>query len=79
MQVNFSPDKWGVNLPIYYGVTDIKSTPKFNPLDQDVKYQDALDNASSDAERQEIEINLLPSLITRVLILPMLELTLIQF
>ena len=51
----FFPDKWGVNLPIYYGITDIKSTPRFNPLDQDVKYEDALANASTSEERQQIE------------------------
>lgn len=51
----FFPDKWGVNLPVYYGITDIKSTPKFNPLDQDVKYEDAIDNASTSEERKLIE------------------------
>ncbi len=51
----FFPDKWGVNLPVYYGITDIKSTPKFNPLDQDVEYEDAINNAATSAERQQIE------------------------
>lgn len=51
----FFPDKWGVNLPVYYGITDIKSTPRFNPLDQDVKYEDAINNATTSEERQLIE------------------------
>jgi len=51
----FFPDKWGVNLPVYYGITDVKSTPKFNPLDQDVKYEDALNNAATSEERQLIK------------------------
>jgi cell surface protein SprA len=49
------PKNWGINLPVYYGITDLKTTPKFNPLDQDVEYQEALDNAPTEELRAQIQ------------------------
>jgi cell surface protein SprA len=51
------PESWGVNLPVYYGITDLKTTPKFNPLDQDVLYKDALSNAANSTEKALIREN----------------------
>lgn len=53
----FFPDKWGVNLPVYYGINDVKSTPKFNPLDTDVEYAKAIENATSAEAKKRIEDN----------------------
>jgi cell surface protein SprA len=50
----FLPESAKLNAPIYYSVTKEKTTPKYNPLDQDVLLKDALDEASSKAERDSI-------------------------
>lgn len=50
----FFPDKAKVNAPLYYSMTKTLSTPKFNPLDTDMKLSESL--ASMDkTERDSIE------------------------
>lgn len=39
----FFPDKWKMNLPLYYSYTWQKVSPKYNPFDTDMLLQDALD------------------------------------
>lgn len=39
----FLPEKVALKAPIYYSVSKEKTTPKYNPLDQDVLLKDALD------------------------------------
>ena len=51
----FFPDKAKVSIPLYYSVTKEKTTPKYNPLDTDMKLKDALDAAGSKHERDSIE------------------------
>jgi cell surface protein SprA len=51
----FFPDKAKVNIPVYYSITKEKTTPKYNPLDNDMKLDDALDNAASKQERDSIK------------------------
>jgi cell surface protein SprA len=50
----FLPEKAKLRAPIYYSVSNEKTTPKYNPLDQDVLLKDALDDASSKQERDSI-------------------------
>ncbi|MCI6160170.1 MAG: cell surface protein SprA, partial [Prevotella sp.] len=51
----FFPDKAKVSAPLYYSVTQEESRPKYNPLDTDMKLQDALDAVGSKHERDSIE------------------------
>lgn len=50
----FFPEKVKLKAPIYYAVTKEKTSPKYNPLDQDVLLKDALDEAGSKAEQDSI-------------------------
>lgn len=50
----FLPEKAKLRAPVYFSVTKEKITPKYNPLDQDILLKDALDNATSDRERDSI-------------------------
>lgn len=40
--------------PLFYSITEQRTSPKYNPLDQDILLKDALDNAGSKAERDSI-------------------------
>lgn len=51
----FFPDKAKVSIPLYYSVTKEKISPKFNPLDNDMLLDDALESAGSKHERDSIE------------------------
>lgn len=50
----FLPEKVKFKAPIYYSVTKERTTPKYNPLDQDVLYKDALDDCSTDEQRDSV-------------------------
>lgn len=50
----FLPEKAKLNAPIYYSISKEKSTPKYNPLDQDILLKDALDACATKAERDSI-------------------------
>ena len=50
----FLPEKAKLKAPIYYSVSKEKTTPKYNPLDQDVLLKDALDDAANDHEHDSI-------------------------
>ena len=50
----FLPEKLKLKAPVYYSVSNETTLPKYNPLDQDVLLKDALDEASSKAERDSI-------------------------
>lgn len=49
----FLPEKVRLRAPIFYSLTKQKTTPKYNPLDQDVLLSDALEEATK-AERDSI-------------------------
>lgn len=51
----FFPDKAKVSAPLYYSLSKEVRTPKYNPLDTDMKLDDALASASSKQERDSIE------------------------
>ena len=42
----FLPEKVKLKAPVFYSMTKEKTTPKYNPLDQDVLLKDALEGAS---------------------------------
>ena len=49
------PEKVKLKAPVYYSVSKEKITPKYNPLDQDVLLEDALDACATEAQRDSIE------------------------
>ena len=51
----FFPDKAKVTAPVYYSVTKEKTKPKYNPLDTDMRLDDALESADGKFERDSIE------------------------
>ena len=51
----FLPEKVKLKAPIYYSVSKEKTTPKYNPLDQDVELKDALDACANKHQRDSIE------------------------
>lgn len=50
----FFPDKAKVSAPLYYSITKEEKSPKYNPLDTDMKLSDALDVAESKSARDSI-------------------------
>ena len=50
----FLPEKVKLKAPLFYSITEQRTSPKYNPLDQDILLKDALDNAGSKAERDSI-------------------------
>jgi len=50
----FFPAGAKLSAPIYYSYSKEKSTPKYNPLDQDILLKDALDAAATKQERDSI-------------------------
>lgn len=50
----FLPAGAKLNAPIYYSYSREKTTPKYNPLDQDILLKDALDAATTRQERDSI-------------------------
>lgn len=51
----FFPEKAQVSIPFYYNYSKEVTSPKYNPLDKDIKLQDALDNVSTKAEKDSIK------------------------
>ena len=50
----FLPEAAKLRAPVYYSVSKEKTSPKYNPLDQDVELKDALDNCTTQAEKDSI-------------------------
>ena len=50
----FFPAGAKLRAPIYYSISTERTTPRYNPLDQDVLLDDALDNCANDHERDSI-------------------------
>lgn len=50
----FIPEKAKLHAPVYYSYSNEKTTPKYNPLDQDVLLKDALDACETDHQRDSI-------------------------
>ncbi len=51
----FFPDKAKVSIPLYYSVTKEETRPKYNPLDTDLRLDEALDATNDQHERDSIE------------------------
>ena len=51
----FFPDKAKVSAPLYYSITKEEVRPRYNPLDNDMRLDDALDAAVDQHERDSIE------------------------
>lgn len=51
----FVPEAAKLRAPIYYSVTHERTSPKYNPLDQDVLLSDALDDCANAHERDSIK------------------------
>ena len=51
----FAPELLKLRAPVYYSFTKEKSTPRYNPLDTDVRLKDALDDAATKEERDSIK------------------------
>ena len=51
----FFPEKAKVSLPIYYSVTKERTSPKYNPLDTDMKLDEALDALTDKHAKDSIE------------------------
>ena len=51
----FFPEKAHVSLPLYYSYSKEVTSPKYNPLDQDIILQEALDAATTKAEKDSIK------------------------
>lgn len=50
----FLPEKVKLKAPIYYSYSNEKTTPKYNPLDQDITLKDALDACADEHQRDSI-------------------------
>lgn len=50
----FFPEKWGVQIPMYIGQSEIFVTPEFDPLNPDVLLETSLSDASDQAARDSI-------------------------
>ena len=50
----FLPEKVKLKAPIYYSYSNEKTTPKYNPLDQDITLKDALDACVDEHQRDSI-------------------------
>ena len=51
----FFPEKAKARIPLYYSYSKRKLTPKYNPLDTDMKLDDALDACATKGERDSLE------------------------
>ena len=51
----FFPDKAKVSIPLYYSVTKERTSPKYNPLDTDLRLEESLDAMADRQERDSIE------------------------
>ena len=51
----FFPDKAQVSIPLYYSVTKEHTSPKYNPLDTDLKLDEALEATNDKHERDSID------------------------
>lgn len=51
----FFPEKLGVSIPMYVGISETFIDPQYNPLDPDIPLKAALDNAQTKAERDSLK------------------------
>ncbi len=51
----FFPEKSGVSIPMYAGISETIINPQYNPVDPDIPLKDALDNAENEGVRDSIK------------------------
>ena len=51
----FFPEESGVRIPLYMGLSENIKNPEYNPLDPDIPFQVALDNAPTKEDRDSIK------------------------
>ena len=51
----FFPDKAKISAPFYYSVSQESVSPRYNPLDSDMRLDDAIESAGSQHEKDSIE------------------------
>lgn len=51
----FFPEKLGVRLPVYVGISETRVKPQYDPLDPDIELKDALKNAPDKAARDSLK------------------------
>ena len=51
----FTPQKWGLSIPLFIGYNYSIARPQFNPIDPDVKLRDALKDLDNDAQRDSLK------------------------
>jgi cell surface protein SprA len=51
----FFPEKAKLQIPAYFSYSTETSTPKYNPLDEDILLSDALENLSTQAEKDSLK------------------------
>jgi cell surface protein SprA len=51
----FFPQKAGISIPMYMGLSEEFINPEYNPVDPDILLQSALDNAKTKSERDSIK------------------------
>lgn len=49
------PQKWGINLPFNYGISEEIITPEYDPFNQDIRLRQLLDNTTDPAERSNLQ------------------------
>ena len=50
----FAPQRWGLNIPMYYTQTETFKDPEYNPLNPDITLQKSLENVSSESDKQKL-------------------------
>ena len=51
----FFPEKAKVSIPFYYAYSKETTTPKYDPLNQDIKMSESLNNLDTDAQRDSVK------------------------
>ena len=49
------PKKWNLNIPFSYAISEEKITPEYDPNNPDIRLKDAIENASTKSEKDQIK------------------------
>ena len=49
------PEKWKIQIPVSYSISEEFSTPEYDPFYQDIKLEDRLSSATRDSQRDSIK------------------------
>ncbi|MFA8449078.1 MAG: cell surface protein SprA [Bacteroidales bacterium] len=51
----FTPEDWGIRVPMHFDYSESHIKPEYNPLDPDIKLKDQLSRMDSEAQRNDLE------------------------